>query len=658
MHNILLALTIQSAQAAPVSAMTAEVEIPQSDSVFLRCPEEFEAVDKTCVKSGVSEAIIECEEGTLKDGICLSTYRAEASCLEGELLDGVCKSRKRVPKVKVRKHPGLKADLIDGTDGTDIDAAFGIDKQEPASEFICEEGELDATGKYCVITETVSTIPKLYCLGGKLDDKGCKNEIPLEVIPVCDSGLYDEKEEACSIKSIKAPEIIEGECAEGFEEGEDGLCSQEVPGESYMGCPADAEEVEGGKCLLVSETLPTYSPVCPTGFEDAGGVCSKLITGEIEESCPKNAKKTAEGCQLTTMAPADVTLSCPEGFEEEQGKKMCFKLEEYDCSEPAETGKEHHNVRGTTSRVITKMCEKKISIAKIATSACPEGFETGPKNTCIKSEVVDPLQKCSLEYGSVDACETTEYAPISNEPTCEEGTEPSADGFACVSSEPADPIEVCTLTGEAFDDTCVSVQSATKSRSISCPAGYSISHDACIKSDNIEPHFVCEDPRFDAEHCYLMEYTMPLQRDVCPLGAIRSSLEGECLFRYTIEAKPAATELDEAAIDGDASLDGDLPSDGDQAAVEPEVEMTCPLYPNIVEEDGGCFLEKVTAPELRCKGNSILNNGVCQQVMKPRQRCNVGSSLIDGKCLGKEYAVPTVVFVRECQGKGCEDQFL
>jgi len=652
MHNILLALTIQSAQAAPdrqgqISALTADVEIPQTDAVFLRCPEGFDAVDKACVQSGVSDAITECEEGTLKDGICLSTYRAEASCLEGELMDGVCKSRKRVPKVKVRKHPGL----VDPNDGSDAAIDIGADETEPAAEYICEEGEIDSTGKYCLITETVSTIPKLYCLGGELDDKGCKNEIPLEVIPVCDSGLYDEKEEACSIKSIKAPEVIEGTCSEGFEEGEDGMCTKEVPGESYMGCPADAEEVEGGKCLLVSETLPTYSPVCPTGFEDAGGVCSKLITGEIEESCPKNAKKTSEGCQLTTVAVADVTLSCPEGFEEEQGKKMCYKLEEYDCSEP-ETGKEHTNVRGTTSRVKSQMCEKKISIAKIATSTCPDGFETGPKNSCIKNEIVDPLQKCSLEYGSVEACEQTEYAPISNEPTCEEGTEPSEDGLACVSSEPADPIEVCAETGEAFDDTCVSVQHSTKSRSISCPAGYSISHEACILSENIEPRFVCEDPRFDADHCYLMEYTMPLQREVCPLGAMRSSLEGECIFKYTIEAKPATLVEDETA--GEETADT-LPSDD----VQPEeTEMTCPLYPNIIEEDGACFLEKITAPELRCKGNSILNNGVCQQVIKPRQRCNIGSSLIDGKCLGKTYAVPTVVFVRECQGKGCEDQFL
>lgn len=259
-------------------------------------------------------------------------------------MDGVCKSRKRVSKVKVQHHPGL---LLD-SNRNGGSAVLEMTGEEPEPEYICEEGEIDSTGKYCLISETVSTMPKYYCLGGTLDEKGCKNEIPLEVIPVCDSGLYDEKEKACSIKSIKAPEILEGACAEGFEEGEDGLCTQEAPGESHMGCPEDATEVDDGKCLLVSETLPTYEPTCPTGFEDAGGVCSKVITGEIEESCPANSKKTAEGCQVTSLAAAEITLSCPEGFEEEEGKKMCFKLEEYDCSEP-ETGKEHNMRGGTTS---------------------------------------------------------------------------------------------------------------------------------------------------------------------------------------------------------------------------------------------------------------------------------------------------------------------
>lgn len=591
----------------------------------ISCPATFELIGKSCVKTVVEPAQAICKSGVYVNGKCSTTSAPLVKCKNGIVVDGECHQRQKMDKVKVHCPAGF----------VDNGVAY-VREYDLETVPYCDVGVYDGVDK-CVEEVEVPSKMKQYCAdGASLDSKGCKATIQLSTVPVCEAGNFVGGQ--CVQETYKVAELVPGTCPEGFEEAGD-MCTKEEPAESTLGC-ADGSELVDAMCLSPVQAIPLFKSSCLEGFEEVEGGCQKKSEGELTDVCPLGSVDADGECKVKATALPLITYACPEGFEEVAGKDMCYKTEEYDCSAALETGKTHGALRGEPSiREISKMCEKKTAAPKIETVDCPEEFERGVVD-CLKFDVVEKLQKCSLLDGSVEDCSSTEYAQLLTKATCED-EEHVVDEVSsmCLGTAEVDPVEVCETTGKAMDDTCVIKSVASKMYSTVCDHAASLVDGRCLHQIKTDPKIVCEDQRLPAEACFDVSYSAPVEKVSCVQGAVFE--DGKCILKRT---HVPVVKCENGKAFGDC--------------VETEVvdySYQCPHFNGIEEIGGECYKINVAPLDLSCDFG-VIENGACVMLQDSVKMCGEGLALVNGNCYGKEYAEPVYTYTKSCTGKGCETQ--
>ena len=219
----------------------------------------------------------------------------------------------------------------------------------------------------------------------------------------------------------------------------------------------------GTNCVITKNATASTSYSCPDGGTRSGSKCtiSKNATASTSYSCPNGGTRSGSKCTLTANATAKTTYSCPSGYT--LNGSSCVKT--YDATKNTGSGSYTCPSGGTLSGTTCTITQDATSTPGGKTYTCPTGYT---------------LNGTKCEY-KISATPTDIYSY-----TCPTGY--TAEG----TGENTKCYKIATTTKYYCEDSTATLNGTKCTKVVkgnvkyyTCPTGYSVSGDKCVKNSTI-----------------------------------------------------------------------------------------------------------------------------------------------------------------------------
>ena len=435
----------------------------------------------------------------------------------------------------------------------------------------------------------------------------------------------------------------------------------------------------------VSDLGFNYQYDCPTGYRARGQSCYRLVKRPIDSICASGQVITPEGCRSinevahTDRCPSGQTLlsdgvcrsttpnrgagECGAGFVS-TGDGRCYRIDWQPPTVTCSVG----DLQGLN-------CYEYEDI--VAEPDCPYGYQFNGSQ-CQKIEIENIIKVCKTEFGvlnesfcremvstniqancGVNAFYSTELQrcvernEFPRSTNCPSGMTFNQDTGFCqsVTVVPEDPLNgfVCP-SGYWYDtarEVCITYQENVANTLFTCPTGYSIHHNECRKTANVNATYACpEDTVMVNPANKMCAYTaLDLNLGTCPTGFTYNASMRICTSDERIKAE--ATCPDDAL----------LTSSGQCRRTVDSVPLTkeCNSPYQNVEGYLNCVKEVTAVATPSCPSGFVYHTGISRCVDE-----NIESKIIvceNGYALNAENA-RCEKLISTPVDKQCDDRFV
>jgi len=445
-------------------------------------------------------------------------------------------------------------------EGTVYDAGQGMCR-ERLTKPIITQCPLDFTPKNGECVKEIENYPldEVSCPTGYVSRIGqeeeCRSVASFPEAGICPTGTAREGEGCVNTETFTPQQS----CPSGFAKVGDS-CVRTLVSEVNKAC------VSGGSLDLhycrdtsVESNLGfSYLYNCPSGYKARGQSCYRLVTRSIDSICAAGQVITPEGCRAVNevahvdACPSGQTLvsdgvcrsntaqngavECADGYVSLSNGR-CYRLDwqapSVTCSVGERQGLECYDFEEV-----------------IATPDCPYGFQFNGSQ-CQKVEIENIEKVCKNEFGVLDASFCRETFATNIQADCGPNAYFSVEVQSCVEREELPRGTACP-TGMTFNqDTgfcqrvtvlnedplhgfvcpsgywyetqrgiCVSYQESAANTLFNCPAGYSIHHNECRRTQNVSASYNCpaDTVLVDGPNKMCAYTALDLNLGVCPTG--------------------------------------------------------------------------------------------------------------------------------------------
>lgn len=283
------------------------------------CPAGFYLSGKMCTRENETSLMSVCQEGQLRNDMCVVKHNPNADCPNGFHYDGhMC--------VLVKQMSPVMSDCPDG-----FALKYGAEKKHGdkhsgaycekgvinSASFVCPQGTMDA-GHNCLTWSTIQ--PTYECPEGTmLQGQYCQSFIDYDCSPntMSGGGSHGKKHHLRLLGEKKHDEIIVG--SKGYEENRiiniAQTCRKTIYDNPILSCPP--ESVQDGKSCKIQRI---HQKVQEKGI-------MTYITEDLEMTCPeggnwcnagkKHGDKKHHGPQCCIHKEVLPSLNCPSGYDME-----------------------------------------------------------------------------------------------------------------------------------------------------------------------------------------------------------------------------------------------------------------------------------------------------------------------------------------------------
>ena len=585
--------------------------VKETKRSFVECQTGFvlsnEGPFKTCHK--VAESTPTCpEDSGLVDGMCVSinVQNVDKVCFDGysQLNESTCFKDLFTPRFFgcPTSHPDAyvpnRTMCTNGTtqvmrqptcpEDTVFDSAQGMCRERLTTPIVTQcplDFSMD-NGK-CVKEVSSYPLQEVTCPTGYSQRIGqeeqCQSIADFPEKGVCPSGMQREGSVCINTESFEPQQS----CPSGFAKVGDSCVSAQVSEVDKICSLGNALDIHYCRGLnSVNDLGFTYIYNCPTGYKARGQSCYRLVTRSIDSVCASGQVITPQGCRTvnevahTDNCPSGQTLlsdgvcrsttansgagECSNGFVS-TGDGRCYRVDWQPPSVTCSVG----DLQGLN-------CYEYEDI--IAEPDCPYGYQFNGSQ-CQKVEIENIIKICKTEFGVLNEsfcremvstniqadCGVNSYYStelqrcidrneLPRSTNCPSGMTFNQDTGFCqsVTVLAEDPLNgfVCPsgYWYETARDICVSYEERPASTAFTCPSGYSIHHNECRQTGNVNATYTCPDDTVMVNASTNMcAYTaLDLNLGTCPTGFTYNASMRICTSDERIKAQ--ATCPDDALL--------------------------------------------------------------------------------------------------------------
>lgn len=577
----------------------------------------------------------------------------QPTCAEGTVFDaseGMCRERLTQP---ILKQCPLDYTMKNGMCVKEVE-------QHPLSEVKCPTGYVQRIGQ----SEVCQSVPDY-------PEKG-----------ICPTGTQREGRVCINTETYDPQES----CPTGFAKVGDScmrtLVSQ-VDRECLTGNSHDLHYCKD--TTAVSNLGFGYKYNCPAGYKAKGQSCYRIVTRSIDSVCQSGQVITPEGCRTInevahvdtcpsgqqllsdgvcrSTTPQNGAAECADGYVS-TGNGKCYKLDWQSPSVNCSIGEK----QGLNCFSFEEI---------VAEPDCPYGYEFNGSQ-CQKIEIENIVKICKSEFGvlnesfcreiastniqadcganayfSTDHQRCIERKELPRSTTCPSGMTYNQDTGFCqsVTVVPSDPLNgfVCPAGYwyESERDICVSYQESASKTLFTCPSGYTIHHNECRKTGNVNATYTCpEDTVMVDTVSKMCAYTaLDLKLGSCPAGFIYNTTLRICTSDERIKAQASCPS------------DSLLTSTGQCRRVLDSLPVTKQCTAPFKDVDGylNCVKELTAVATPSCPSGFVYHTGISRCVDE-----NIESKIIvceNGYALNADNARCEKLITKPVD-KQCDDRFV
>ncbi|WP_394222637.1 hypothetical protein [Alteromonas gracilis] len=584
----------------------------------------------------------------------------QPTCAEGAVFDeseGMCRERLTQP---ILKQCPLEYTLRNGNCVKEVE-------QHPLSEVKCPTGYVQRIGQSEVCQSLPDYPEKGICpTGTEREGRVCINTETYDPQDSCPAG-FAKVGDSCMRTLVSQ---VDRECLTG--NSHDLHYCKNATAVNNLGfgykydCPA-GYKAKGQSCYRI--VTRTIDSVCQSGQVITPEGCRTINEVAHVDTCPSGQQLLSDGvCRSTT--PQNGAAECADGYVS-TGNGKCYRLDwqspSVNCSIGEKQGLNCFNFEEI-----------------VAEPDCPYGYQFNGSQ-CQKIEIENIVKVCKSEFGVLNDSFCREIASTNIQANCGANAYFSTDHQRCIERKElprstncpsgmtynqdtgfcqsvtvvsSDPLNgfVCPAGYwyETERDICVSYQESASKTLFTCPSGYTIHHNECRKTGNVNATYTCpEDTVMVDTVSKMCAYTaLDLKLGSCPTGFIYNTTMSICTSSERIKAQASCPSDSLLTSTGQCRRVLDtLPVtkqctapfkdvDGYLNCVKEMTAVATPSCPSGFVYHTGisrCVDENIESKIIVCENGYALNaeNARCEKlVTKPvDKQCDDRFSLEDGQCI-------------------------